>query len=67
MILYLFPPSGGPDSRAIDAKKIPENKHELYQFFEGGEFKFDGKQNYTTEVLFAGRGRNLESAVSQLR
>ena len=60
--------SGGPDSHAIDAQKIPEKKHELYQFFGGGEFCFDSPdQNYTSEIIFAGRGRKLESAISEMR
>ena len=51
----------------MDAQKIPENKHELYQFLEGGEFNFHGEQNYTSEILFAGKSGNLGAAVSELR
>jgi len=59
---------GDPHNHAVDAQKIPVNKHELYQFLEDGEFNFHGAQNYTSEVLFAGSnigGANFETEVSE--
>ena len=70
IVIHLFFSGGDPHNHAVDAQKIPVNKHELYQFLEDGEFNFHGAQNYTSEVLFAGSnigGANFETEVSEFR
>ena len=48
-----------PQTNAIDVKKTPENKHQLYQFLEAEEFNFDGPQYYSDDVLAVPVAHNM--------
>ena len=53
---------GGPNTNVFHAQKIPENKHELYPFFEDGEFNLPRSSELYQrgQVLFAGTNRGRE-------
>ena len=48
-----------PQTNAIEVKKAPEKKHQLYQFLEAEEFNFDGPQYYSDDVLAVPVAHNM--------